>query len=224
MSIYGIDVSYAQGAIDWEQVAGTDKEFAIVRAGYGANNIDNRAAYNVSECNRLLFNVGLYWFSYAYTEQMARNEGIYVAQFAQNYTINYPIYWDFEYASEDYAEQHGVTITQQLFHGMMDAFCSEVENAGFNSGIYYNPDFNSRYNIDYFFTQHPNRSKWVAKWSSNPPDSFNIWQYDLGSAGSVAGITTQIDLDIIGDDPPRPPTPTPETSTKMPIWFYLRPY
>lgn len=224
MSAYGIDVSYAQGAIDWSLVAG-DKDFAIIRAGYGANNIDARAAYNASECNALDFPIGLYWFSYAYTVQMAQNEGIYAAQFAADYQLDYPIYWDFEYDSVTYAQQHGVTITQQLFHDMADAFCTEIENAGFSSGLYYNPDFDRTYNIASFFAQHPNRSMWVAKWSTTPPDSYNVWQYGLGNAGTVPGIRTQIDLDVIGDSPipPTPPSPTP-TNSKMPIWFYLRPY
>lgn len=224
MSLNGIDVSYAQGAIDWEQVA-TAKDFAIIRAGYGAGNIDNRARYNCSGANGNDIPIGLYWFSYAYTTLMAQREGEYVAQFASQYSIDYPIYWDFEYDSEEYAASHDVRMTQQLYHDMANAFCTAVESAGFNSGLYYNPDFNSRYDIDYFFEVHPNRSKWVAKWSTTPPDSYNIWQYGLGAAGSVPGITTNIDLDIIDGSPvPPTPPPTPTGPTKMPIWFYLRPY
>lgn len=223
MTLEGIDVSYAQGAIDWTQVV-TAKDFAIIRAGYGANNIDARANYNVEQCNALNFPIGLYWFSYAYTAEMARNEGRYAAQFANSYTINYPIYWDFEYDSVDYARQHGVSITPQLFYDMANAFCAELENAGFNSGLYYNPDFERTYNIQYFFTQHPNRSKWIAKWGSIPPASYNVWQYGLGTAGSVPGIATGIDLDVIGDSPIPPSPPTPSVNSTMPIWFYLRPY
>ena len=220
MSIYGIDVSYAQGQIDWSLVA-QDKEFAIIRAGYGAGNVDNKANYNCYKANQFQFPVGLYWFSYAYTDLMARREGEYIAQFASQYTIDYPLFWDFEYDSEEYAELNGVTMTPQLYHDMADAFCTAVENAGYVAGLYYNPDFDSRYNISSFFIQHPNRKKWIAKWSTTPPDSYNIWQYGLGSAGSVPGISTDIDLDVMDDVPPTPPTPT---TSKMPIWFYLRPY
>ena len=225
MSLYGIDVSYAQGNIDWTQVV-TDKDFAIVRAGYGRNNIDAKAANNVSECNRLNFPVGLYWFSYAYTVQMAEDEGTYATQFASSYNLNYPIYWDFEYDSLTYAENHGVTMTTQLFHAMMNAFCTAVENAGYDSGIYYNPDFDSRYSIASFFQQYPSRSKWVAKWSTTPPADYNIWQYGISNAGDVPGISGQVDLDVIDGTPvpPTPPTPTPTNDGKMPIWFYLRPY
>ena len=223
MSLEGIDVSYAQGDIDWAQVVRA-KDFAIIRAGYGANNIDAMARNNVGQCNGLHFPIGLYWFSYAYTVEMARNEGRYASLFAVDYDIDYPIYWDFEYDSVTYAKQHGVNVTAQLFHDMADAFCTEIETADFESGLYYNPDFDRTYNIDYFFTQHPNRSKWIAKWSANPPTSYNVWQYGLGSAGSVPGIGTAIDLDVIGDSPTPPTPPTPSVGSSMPIWFYLRPY
>jgi GH25 family lysozyme M1 (1,4-beta-N-acetylmuramidase) len=33
--IFGIDVSYAQGEIDWDNVANDGVKFAIIRAGYG---------------------------------------------------------------------------------------------------------------------------------------------------------------------------------------------
>lgn len=223
MIIEGIDVSYAQGAIDWTRVVG-QKYFVIIRGGYGANNIDARARYNCSECNRVGIPIGLYWFSYAYTEQMARLEGQYAADFANTYSLGWPIFWDFEYDSEDYAEQHGVTVTTRLYHAMANAFCESVEAEGFASGLYYNPDYNNRFSIDSFFTQYPDRDKWVAKWSSTPPDDYTIWQYGLSQAGEVPGISTQVDLDRIDTDKPTPPPPTPTESDKMPIWFYLRPY
>ena len=62
----GIDVSEHQGTIDWNQVKG-NIDFAILRAGYGNNNIDKQFIRNICECNRLGIPVGIYWFSYAYT-------------------------------------------------------------------------------------------------------------------------------------------------------------
>ena len=222
MALYGIDVSYAQGQIDWGLVSG-EKDFAIIRAGYGAGNIDNTAVYNCDETEQLSFPKGLYWFSYAYTEQMARDEGIAVAQFAQNYSLSYPIFFDFEYDSLEFAAAHGVRVDSQLLYDMMNGFCEEVENLGFNSGIYYNADFNARFNIDYFLSQFPNRTRWIAQWGTQPA-YYDIWQYKVAPAGTVSGIVTAIDLDIIGDSPtpPTPPSPTPVNRDSMPIWMYLK--
>lgn len=36
--------------------------------------------------------VGIYWFSYAYTEEMARKEANYCLNAIKNYDIDYPIF------------------------------------------------------------------------------------------------------------------------------------
>lgn len=48
----GIDVSYFQGMIDWDAVK-PHIDFAMIRAGFGRNTIDNKATRNIAECERL---------------------------------------------------------------------------------------------------------------------------------------------------------------------------
>ncbi len=45
-TVQGVDVSYWQGAIDWQKVATTDVRFAIVRASYGSEFEDPRFSEN----------------------------------------------------------------------------------------------------------------------------------------------------------------------------------
>ena len=40
MELFGIDVSEHQGAINWSQVKKSGVKFAMIRAGYGKNNVD----------------------------------------------------------------------------------------------------------------------------------------------------------------------------------------
>ena len=47
----GIDVSKHQGKIDWQKVKDSGIDFAIIRAGFGKNNIDEYAHYNALRCN-----------------------------------------------------------------------------------------------------------------------------------------------------------------------------
>ena len=61
----GIDVSKWQGTIDWERVKAAGIEFAMLRAGYGAGNIDPQFERSAKECTRLGIRFGVYWFSYA---------------------------------------------------------------------------------------------------------------------------------------------------------------
>lgn len=209
----GVDVSYANGNINWADVA-SEKDFAIIRAGYGQNNIDSRADYNCTQANLYSFPIGLYWFSYAYTAAMAYDEGLYCGAFASQYNITLPLFFDYEYDSINYAASQGVTVDTALYHAMMEEFCRGVEDFSYTSGIYYNPDLNRRFNIDAFFPSHPNTKRWIAKWSSVEPASYDVWQYS--SSGTVAGIHGSVDLDRMTD------TPQPLQQKKMPLWMYLK--
>lgn len=222
--LFGVDVSYAQGEIDWDTFYGS-KDFVILRAGYGQGNIDAQAVRNADACIRLGIPFGLYWFSYAYTTSMASAEGQYAAAFAATHSPTMPIFWDFEYDSERVAKNAGVTVDQALFLQMLEEFCSAVETEGYQAGCYYNPDYDYRFGITNYLNNFPHRQKWIAKWSTIPPADFDVWQYTVGAAGTVPGISTQIDLDMITDSPtpPTPPGPGPgPDSRKLPIWFYLK--
>ena len=73
----GIDVSYAQGVIDWEKVKASGLvDFAILRAGYGkeTSQIDDQFNRNYTACKQLGIPVGVYWYSYATTAAEAEQE------------------------------------------------------------------------------------------------------------------------------------------------------
>ena len=180
----GIDVSEHQGIINWEQVKG-NIDFAILRAGYGNNNIDKQFIRNITECNRLGIRVGIYWFSYAYTINMARNEANFAVQAIKNYKIDLPIFFDFEYDSVNYANKCGVAVNQRLATEMVKTFCERVKELGYKPGNYSNQDFilNKFYNDE--LTQYP---LWYAYYNQNKNRDCMIWQYS--ESGRVPGINT----------------------------------
>lgn len=185
---YGIDVSKHQGNISWGDVK-EHIDFVIIRAGYGKNNIDEKAEYNVKECVRLGIPFGLYWFSYAYTEEMARNEAKYLLQFIKDYVPLYPLYFDFEYDSEKYAKKNGVTVTNELLRKMATAFCEELENAGYYAGIYANNDYAVNKYGNEIFKKY---DIWFARWGvENPGRATHLWQYT--DQGKINGIPTKVD-------------------------------
>ena len=79
-----IDVSTFQGEIDWERVK-PQIDGAILRAGYGAGNIDAQFVRNITECNRLNIPVGVYWFSYAHNaaKALAEADGVKITNTEQ---------------------------------------------------------------------------------------------------------------------------------------------
>lgn len=97
-----IDVSGWQGDIDWAKAKADGVEGAIIRLGYGeGNNADKKAQRNISECKRLGIPFGIYWYSYADTPSIAKEEGADVVAKLKQFGVNpsdlaYPVYYDLE--------------------------------------------------------------------------------------------------------------------------------
>ena len=187
-----IDVSTFQGTINWEKVKQTDVAGVMIRAGYGQGNADAQYERNISECNRLKIPCGVYWFSYAYTKQMALNEAFAVLKAVAPYRLELPIAFDWEYDSERVAKKHGVTPTPELVNMLVKAFCGAIEANGYYAMNYANPDFLSRY-----MTDVKAYDLWLADWPKNPdpkkpPRVCGIWQY---GGTYVDGITPGATVD-----------------------------
>lgn len=227
----GIDVSQWQGVIDWDKVKAAGVKFAMIRAGYGQNNIDTQYVRNISECNRVGIPCGIYWFSYAYTEAMAIREAEYALAAVEPYKLDYPIAFDWEGDSANYAAKNGVAVTKTLVSAMARAFCKRLEQAKYYAMVYTNPSYLSTY----FDAGIPKQYDiWLAQWpskpnlDSKPAQAGGIWQYT--SSGSVNGISGRVDMNAAYYDYPdiieknglnQPakapePEPNPEPDTETP--------
>lgn len=199
----GIDVSEWQKTIDWEAIQAAGIEFAMIRAGYGQNNIDPEFKRNISECNRLGIPCGVYWFSYAYTEELAHNEAKYCLEAIAPYKLDYPVAFDFEYDSVNNAAKLGIEITREMASSFARAFLEDIEAARYYAMLYTNIDYLKRY-FD------PDLAKrydvWLAMWPANPnlndkpTQAGGIWQYS--DTGNVPGISKRVDLDAAYYDYP----------------------
>ena len=141
MALNGIDVSHYQGTIDWNQVKEGGIAFAMLRGGYGQNNVDTYFHRNAAACQRLGLPFGIYWFSYAYTTQMAAREAEYCIALAEQYKTTWPLAFDLEYDTVRYGAQNGVTIGKTLATDMVIAFCEKIKSAGYTPMYYTNLDY-----------------------------------------------------------------------------------
>ena len=186
----GIDVSKHQGKIDWAKVS-PQIDFAMLRAGYGKGNLDACFDMNAAACNNLGIPIGVYWFSYAFTPEMAKREAQFCINIIKPYKISYPVCFDFEYDSTKYAQKNGVKVTSDLLCDMATAFLSEIEKAGYYAMNYTNIDY-----LNKGFSRLTGRyDTWLAQWSvSEPTKKCGIWQYS--DSGKVSGINGNVDMDI----------------------------
>ncbi|AIY82997.1 glycosyl hydrolases 25 family protein [Clostridium baratii str. Sullivan] len=187
----GIDVSEHQGVIDWNEVK-DHVDFVMLRAGYGKNNIDKQFERNIKECNRLGIPVGIYWFSYALNEDMARQEAKYALAAVKNYRLEYPISFDLEYDTLNYAKKNGVNIDKRLATNMVKAFCSEIEAAKYYAMNYTNQDF---INNHFYFNEIERYCPWYA-WYNKELDRSNVGMWQYSDKGTIPGIQgSSVDLD-----------------------------
>lgn len=195
----GIDVSEWQKVIDWNKVK-EEIDFAVIRLGYGKGNQDKYAERNITEMNRLGIPYGVYWFSYAYTEDMAKNEAKKTIAILKKLAakLSYPVYFDWEYDSRNYAEKNGVKVGKDLLCKMATAFCEEIEAAGMYAGIYANPDYIKNHFGGEIFKRY---DLWVAHYSKTTDYKANMWQYTPN--GKVTGISGNVDMNRCVVDYPK---------------------
>ena len=231
MAYSGIDVSEFQGDINWVKVKAAGIQFAIVRAGFGSfpqGRKDRKFDQNMKNAEAAGVAVGVYWYSYATTIQLAKQEAENFLSTIRGYRFAYPAYMDFEYDSQR-------PLTNQLRTQIVDTFCSILEAAGYYTGIYANLyTFQNLLNLN-ALTQY---DKWLAEWAAKPTygnEFGGLWQYT--SSGLVNGIRGRVDMDIsyrnypqiikqaglngYGDNGGNVPDPTPEPSTKYQLNEYV---
>lgn len=220
----GIDISAHQGNIDWAQVK-NNIEAVIIRAGYGKDNIDQKWVPNVEAVLDSSLDVGAYWFSYAYSADMAYMEGCYAANAVKNKFGNrrIPIAFDLEYDSVAYAQKKGVHIGRAEATEYAIRFLTAVKEFGYRPMLYTNIDYIRNYfDLNVIKTAIPDLLLWVACWGKEPSAyDMAAWQYS--SKGSIAGIVGNVDLDeiyvnmMVTDEAvvPAPVSPVPETGRKQ---------
>lgn len=186
---YGIDVSSHNGIIDWSKLK-EEIDFAMLRVGYGKNNIDSKFARNADECNKYGIPFGGYWFSYALDSEMAKKEGEYCCKIIKKYNPTMPVAYDWEYDSDKYAKQKGKNITPADIATFATNFLDVVEKNGFAPMVYSNSDYLNK-GISSIVKKYP---LWYAKWSGYSPDkNCLMWQYT--DKEKYDGISGNVDAD-----------------------------
>lgn len=190
MSMKGIDVSYANGVIDWAKIKAAGISFAIIRAGYGRYQVDSQFSANIKGALAQGIPVGIYWFSYALDAASARQEAKKCMETIKGYEIKLPVFYDFEYDTIRYAKEQGVTLGKTEYNQFARAFLEEIRAGGYTPGIYYN--------LDYYRTMVDSSvlagyTVWYAQYASSPNHSgYDIWQYS--GSGTIAGLSGKFDM------------------------------
>ena len=193
----GIDVSNANGRIDWDRLKG-QIDFAILRCGYGsdiASQDDEQWARNVAECGRLGIPWGTYLYSYAMSATETESEAAHALRLLKGLSPAYPVYIDMEDADGYKAKRGG--ISKQLATDICRIFCERLTAAGYTAGVYANKDWAVN-RLD--MAQLSKYTFWLAQYNSTATytGKYDMWQYS--SDGTMPGISGRVDLNYCYKD------------------------
>lgn len=194
-SSLGIDVSKWQKEIDWDKVKSAGVDFAIIRCGYrgsvtGSLVEDPYFLQNIRGATTAGIKVGVYFFTQAINEVEAVEEASTVVSLIRDFDLDYPVYIDTEGAG---GNGRADKLDIETRTAVCEAFCSTIENAGYEAGIYASRNW--------FYQKLDTVSLekyviWLAEYRSVPlyQGYYQMWQYT--SKGSIDGIKGNVDMNI----------------------------
>lgn len=196
----GIDVSYAQGRIDFDAVKAAGIDFVMIRVGArgyetGALILDDWFATNIENASRAGLNIGVYFYSQAVTEEEAIEEAKMVLDHIGRHSgcrITYPVVIDVEGVN---GQARIDKISDVQLNKNVTVFCEVIRQAGYYPMIYADQNY-AENRLD--FSQLP-YDYWMAAYRSYNTTfgveiPFVMWQYT--DSGSVAGVSGHVDRNV----------------------------
>ena len=200
----GIDISYANNTyapIDFTKLKGTI-DFCIIRCGYrgygdGTLKIDGWFKKNLNGCivNNIPF--GVYFFTQAITLKEAREEAQLCLKLVKDLQMEYPIYIDTEESGHKQNNGRADHLTPIERTACVEAFCKEIEAAGYYAGIYCSESWWNNKLIPFNLRAY---DTWIANWNREPKVKYGMWQYSAKGIGE--GIRGYVDMNKTAKDYP----------------------
>ena len=195
-SITAIDVSAYQEDIDWQKVADSGVEMAMIRAAFrgwgekGVIKVDEYVHKNLQGADEVGLTVGVYFFSQATSIEEVDEEIDILLDIIKDHNITGYVVFDWEYVSEEArtADMDARTLTECSLH-----FCKRIEEAGYEPMVY----FNAYQGINLLELEELKAYDfWLARYTDrmNFPYRVRMWQYT--DSGEVPGIKGKVDINV----------------------------
>lgn len=193
-SFLGINVSMKQGEIDWNQVAESGVEFAMIRVGWrqfekGKIMPDPNFEANMKGAEEADIPVGVYFYSKAVTDAEAEEEANFVLEKIRSYNVSYPIafYWEYDVKDDGSKDPDSRTVrcNGEQVTGFIDTFCKKVKATGRTAAYYCDKTMGyGSLNLE----RLKDYDMWYAEFRTAPSFyyDYKMWQYT--KEGTVPGI------------------------------------
>lgn len=198
--VYGIDVSYYQGNIDWKKVKNSGVEFVIIRVGYrgygsaGTLVEDPKFKTYLDGAAKAGLKVGVYFYTQAITTAEAQEEAKFVLDRIKGYSLQMPVYYDIESVDYDTGRLDSAGLSKAQKTALCTAFCDTIIKSGYSAGVYANYTW-----LNYYIDGAGLGKKypiWLAHYTSNTnyDQRMDMWQYS--GSGTVSGISAYTDVNV----------------------------
>ena len=197
----GVDVSYYNESIDWEQVRDQGVAFAVARIGgrgwsSGLPYDDIRTREYLLNARRAGVETGVYFYSTAVNTHEAVQEALLTLRWLDGIQLDMPIFIDMEHSGE-YPFGRADRLNPGERTAVIRAFCQTVEAAGYRAGVYTGQYF---YQYTLHYPAIAQYMIWMANYTYGDrlPDfdeRYDIWQFT--DRGNVAGIHGHTDMNVV---------------------------
>ena len=192
---FGIDCAKWQGTINWTKVKSAGVQVAILKATDKNNGPEPAFARNYAGATAQGIQIGCYRYVYARTVTAAENEARKVLAVIQGKSMPAGVWLDLE-------DKTIRSLPKATMLKLINAMTKIIRAAGYQVGIYTNPDWYNHV-LDASKITLP---IWMASWGTNNgkpqrkptiKDQHTLagWQYT--DKGRIAGISTAVDLSQI---------------------------
>lgn len=194
----GIDVSTAQGYINWQKVKNDAVDFAVVKATQGRGETvftsflrhfkDSKFERNIKGAHDAGLDTSVYHYFTATDTDTAVDEANYFLDTIEPYHGLITAY-----AAVDVESKYLNGLSPSRLAEVVNAFVQRVYERGFQPLVYTNPSFLC-YRLPASFARE--HDIWLAHWGASSPYQvpyLQIWQY---GEGYVDGISGTVDLDV----------------------------
>ncbi|WP_299145185.1 GH25 family lysozyme [uncultured Dialister sp.] len=176
---WGIDISEHNRPLPWPLLKKQGLSFVIVRLGWGAGHLDSRFYEYTNGVLDAGLALGIYYYSYALTEEAAAEEARFTAFVLKDCglppeKLAMGCWLDMEDA-DDYKERNGLTEGEEIT-ALCRAYLEEMEKQGFPAGLY--SSFSWLEDIIHLSALPEGTPLWCAQWGSTcSQENARLWQF-----------------------------------------------
>lgn len=197
----GIVVHNKLGEIDWAAVKASGIDFAMIRVGrrkYGTGDlvVDPQFKTNIEGAIASGIKVGVYFDSYAISNDEADKEATLVLEQIRDYKITYPVAvkWDFVTNPEKDTIPRNRNCTPSEITSYVNSFCNKIKKSGYKAAYVANKSMGYD-NLN--LSQLSDYILWYSEYKDKPAFyyDYKMWQYT--NQGNVDGISGENKVSMI---------------------------